>query len=294
MIRKILGGIMLLIGLSGVTLSIIGIRLGRGLIDSIAGGIDNTLLLTSEGMDNVLETLVFTKAAVTDVNAALVTVEGSADDLSRTVQQTQPLLEQISTVAADEVPNSLESIEMVMPTLEQVAGVIDSTLVTLNKFRIDEEIFGIEIQYDLGINYAPEVPFDVSVNQLGSSLDGLPESLRNLQGYMDVTSGNLDTISRDIHLLADDVGKINGRISELPPIIDEYIRIATEIGDDTRQIRAQIGEHAQTAKTVVTIVIVWLGLTQVAPLYLGLGLVIEKREEESGEELDEESEASAQ
>ena len=278
MFRRFLGLLMLLIAVGGIFLAVFGARLGYGLVDRIAANFDQTLQLTSQSLDTVSETLLLAKSSIADVNTVMETAETTADDLAQTVSDSRPLLGQISSVASEQVPDSLETIEEAFPSLEQVAGVIDRTLVTLNSFRIDEEILGFPIQYDLGVDYAPEVPFDQSVRELGEGLEGLPESLRTLQVYINVTSGNLQTVSQDIRNLADDLNTVNGRINELDPILDEYIILITATNDNTRQLRAQINSEIQNVKNVITLVMVWLAITQVAPLYLGWELITGRRE----------------
>ena len=278
MFRRFLGVLMLLIALGGVALAIFGIRLGHRLVDNVAANFDQTLQLTSQSLDTVSETLLLAKSSIVDVNSVMETAETTADDLAQTVNETRPLLGQISSVASEQVPDSLETIEEAFPSLEQVAGVIDSTLVTLNSFRIDEEILGLNIAYDLGIDYDPEVPFDQSVRELGEGLEGLPESLRTLQVYINVTNGNLQRVSQDIRALADDLNTVNGRINELDPILDEYIVLITNTNDSTRQLRAQMSSEVQSVKNGITLVMVWLAITQIAPLYLGWELVTNRRQ----------------
>ena len=278
MFRRFLGMLMLLIAVGGIGLSLFGIRLGHGLIDSIAANFDQTLQLTSQSLDTVSETLLLAKSSIADVNTVMETAETTADDLAQTVNETRPLLTQISAVTSEQVPDSLETIQAAFPSLEQVAGVIDSTLVTLNGFRIDEQILGLNIQYDLGIDYEPEIPFDQSVRELGQGLEGLPESLRALQIYINVTDGNLQTVSQDIRNLADDLNVVNGRINELDPILDEYLVLITDSNDRTRELRGQINDDVQNMKNGVTLVLVWLAISQIAPLYLGWELVTNRRE----------------
>ncbi len=278
MFRRFLGMLMLLIAVGGIGLSLFGIRLGHGLIDSIAANFDQTLQLTSQSLDTVSETLLLAKSSIADVNTVMETAETTADDLAQTVNETRPLLTQISAVTSEQVPDSLETIQAAFPSLEQVAGVIDSTLVTLNGFRIDEQILGLNIQYDLGIDYEPEIPFDQSVRELGQGLEGLPESLRALQIYINVTNGNLQTVSQDIRNLADDLNVVNGRINELDPILDEYLVLITDSNDRTRELRGQINDDVQNMKNGVTLVLVWLAISQIAPLYLGWELVTNRRE----------------
>lgn len=290
--KRILGLVMVLIGISGLGVSFFGARLGHEVVDSIASNLDSTLLLVTQSMENVSATLILAKSTVGDVNVAMTTVEETTDNLAQTVRLTKPLMEQINTVASEEVPDSLEAIETAFPSLEQVAGVIDSTLAALNAFRIEEDILGFEINYDLGVDYAPEVPFDESVANLAESLDGLPESLRSLKIYLNVTTDNLDTISRDIFTLADDIGTLNERISELDPILDEYLLIISQINDDTRALRSLIRENVSTVKMGITVLSIWFGLTQVAPLYLGIELLSGQRNSNNQQEETESDEAT--
>jgi len=278
MFKRFLGLLMLVIAIGGIVLAAFGARLGHQLVDRVAANFDQTLQLTSQSLDTVSETLALAKSSISDVNTVMETAESTADDLAQTLNDSRPLLRQISNVASEQVPDSLETIQEAFPSLEQVAGVIDRTLVTLNSFRIDEEILGFPIQYDLGVDYSPEVPFDQSVRELGQGLEGLPESLRTMQVYINVTNGNLQTVSQDVRNLADDLNTVNGRIGELDPILDEYLALITTTNDNTRQLRAQINNDVQSIKNGITLVMVWLAITQIAPLYLGWELVTGRRE----------------
>ena len=280
MFRRILGLLMLLIGIGGIGIAILGAQTGHQLVDRVGTNFEQTLTLTSDSLDTVSETLVLAKSSIADINTVVTTTGTTANNLATTVEDTRPLLEQISTVATDQVPDSLETVQDAFPSLEQVAGVIDRTLVTLNSFRIDEEIFGFNIQYDLGIDYEPEIPFDQSVQALGQGLEGIPESLRAMEAYITVTNDNLETVSQDIRTLADDLQTVNGRINEFDPILDEYLVLVTDINDSTRQMRAQIEDESARLKNGITLAMVWLALTQIAPLYLGWELLNGRRDKQ--------------
>ena len=280
MFRRILGLLMLLIGIGGIGIAILGAQTGHQLVDRVGTNFEQTLTLTCDSLDTVSETLVLAKSSIADINTVVTTTGTTANNLATTVEDTRPLLEQISTVATDQVPDSLETVQDAFPSLEQVAGVIDRTLVTLNSFRIDEEIFGFNIQYDLGIDYEPEIPFDQSVQALGQGLEGIPESLRAMEAYITVTNDNLETVSQDIRTLADDLQTVNGRINEFDPILDEYLVLVTDINDSTRQMRAQIEDESARLKNGITLAMVWLALTQIAPLYLGWELLTGRRDKQ--------------
>lgn len=278
MFRRILGLIILLIGVAGVVIAVGGLRMSQQLLDSVGTQVDSGLQLTSESLDNVNATLLLAKNTVADVNVSMNTIQTTTLDLAQTLEETRPLIEQSTLVATEQVPESIEAVQEALPALTDVAGTIDSTLATLSRFRIDREILGFQFNYDLGINYDPEVPFDDAVVGIGDSLQGLPESLRALAVYLEVANDNLQTISDDIYLLSEDLERLNANITELDPILDEYIRLVTELNDTLRAMRQQISEQIEIARNVATIAFIWLGLTQLMPLYFGYELLSGKRD----------------
>ena len=122
-------------------------------------------------------------------------------------------------------------------------------------------------------------PFDETVISLGSSMDGLPERLESLGAELAVADENLATISEDMDTIAGDLEKINGRIAEIPTLLDDYIRLTTDLSDAIRQSRARLQTQLDLLKRGIVIFLIWLGLIQLAPLYLGLELVTGKRDE---------------
>lgn len=275
MIRRILGFIILLIGLAGIVLGLLGNRLGRQVIDEMATAVSDVLLLTSQSLDTVQETLLITKDTVALVSDSLTTVETAAVNLGGAILETQPLIEEIYKVTIEDLPNSLEAIQETIPTVAQAAGVIDDTLVSLNRLRFEETIpfINYTISWSLGVDYTPAVPFDVAVRQIGDSLQVLPGRLRNLEEQLLVTSGNLQTLSDDVYLIAGDLTLVNDQILALNPLLDEYIATVTRINDTSRMTRASINEQLERLKMGVTYIMIWLVLFQVVPLYLGYDLL---------------------
>lgn len=275
--RRTLGLVMLLIGVLGLVLSIAGAVYGYRLIDNVGNGLKSSLDLTSRSLDTVKETLLLAKTTLGQVNGGLDTLAGAANDLSRTVSQTRPLLSEIVQVASHDVPDSVEAVQTAVPYMAQAAATIDDTLTFLSDLRIEQRILGFPFHFDLGVDYAPEVSFEESVNRIGYSLEGIPPRLRGLEVYMDTAEGNLETISRNITAMSRDLDTINNSIADVGSLLDDYVRIVTETNDFVGQTRASLSRQLRMVKLVVTMVVVWIGLTQIAPLYLGWELVTGRR-----------------
>ncbi len=275
--RRLLGIVMLVIGLAGVVLSIAGANAGRRLIADMGVTLDSNLQLTVQSLETINNTLVLTRGTIRQLGESLETMEATANNVGASLSDTQPMLRQIAVITSNDVAAGLETFESSLPDLIEVADTIDETLTALSRFRIDRTILGIPLRYDLGINYDPEVPFSQSVEEIGASIDGLPEQLRELEGYFEVADDNLGAISANMTEIASDLAAVNDSVDDLGPLLDEFMVTTTEFGDSTRQMRATYRQQLQTFQTIWTVVMVWLALTQVAPLYLGYELVTGRR-----------------
>jgi chromosome segregation ATPase len=279
MIRRIVGVIFIIIAIIGAVVAYQGMQLTTRFIDNLAAGMSSALQLTSDTLTNVESTLVVSKQTLTDLGATLTTMETTAGDIATAVQDAEPLITQVSTVIATDVPNSIETLQDAIPGLVEVATVIDDALTTLSRFEIDQTIpiVNYRIQYDLGINYDPEVPFDQAVSELGGSLEGLPETLRGLESELATTQASLDTMGGNMEQLATDMATLNASIAEVQPILDEYIRIVTDVNDRMRIASEQIDDQAAQVKQIFNFIFLWMLLFQLVPLYLGLEMAAGER-----------------
>ncbi|MCP5094771.1 MAG: hypothetical protein GY943_04385 [Chloroflexi bacterium] len=273
MLRKLSGLVLLLVGLAGVVLAVGGFVVSERVVDAVVAALDSTLGLTGDSLVTVEDTLTLAQTTIDDVNVGLETVEETADSLAQTISETKPLLDQVGQIASNDAPDSIESVQAAIPNVAEVAGVIDDTLITLNSFKIDQSILGVEIYYDLGIDYEPVQPFDETVDELGASLEDLPDQLRALEPSLQSASDNLDSVSGNIYAISDDLSTINGRIAEVNPLLTDYIDIVGEISGTITDTQETIEGQADTAKLVLKVVMVWLGFMQFALLYLGWDLM---------------------
>lgn len=275
-IRRIVGFMMLLVGLLGITLSVIGNREGHRVLDEMGTAVFQVLLLTSQSLDTVQKTLLLTKETVAIASQSLTTVENAAEGLGTAIVDTRPLFTELAQIASQDLPNSLEAIQETLPNVAQAAKVVDDALVTLNRFRFEETIpiLNYTISWNLGVNYNPTVPFDTAVRQIGESLQPLPPRLRVLEAQILLTNDNLQALSGDVYLIADDLTAVNAQINALNPLLDEYITTVTEINDASRQTRASLNAQLESLKSGLTWIMIWLALFQVVPFYLGYTLMV--------------------
>jgi hypothetical protein len=198
------------------------------------------------------------------------------------MSDTQPLLIQVTETATQRVPDSIESIQDALPDVAEAAGAIDDTLRILDSFALDRQVFGIPLQFDLGIDYQPSMTLDETVLTLGESLDGVPGDLRALESDLVLASDNLALIGNNVGTIADDLALISETVDQINPLLDQYIEIVEQTQGLIAEAQADLEEQLAVLQVAVTALFVWLGLIQIVPIYLGWTLVT------AGDESDEE------
>lgn len=282
-IRRILGLIMLLTGLTLLVLSLAGAYLAGDALAGLADGVSQTLAAASHSLDAAHDTLALARDSISDVDGGLATAVSATASVAQTLNDSRPLIDNVATVTTQEVPEAVEGIQAALPNMIEVAAVIDRTLTTLSSVGIDREIplpFGgsIPLSFDLGIDYNPTTPFDESLRTFETSLVGLPESLRGLEDELSATNANLGSLSADLQATSDDLGKINSRIGELGPLLDQYSALIDQISDLVFQIEAQLGPRLELIRLGSIVLLIAFAFSQLAPLYLGWELLTGRRD----------------
>jgi hypothetical protein len=170
-----------------------------------------------------------------------------------------------------------------LPNIIQVAGIIDRTLVTLSSVGIDRTIplpFGgsFPLRFDLGIDYDPEVPFDESLRQFETSLVGLPESLRGLEDDLSTTNENLATLAADFQTTGNNLAALDGQIEALLPLLDQYTVLVEDLQATIAGIESNLAGRMNVLRIGLIGLLIGLGLTQLASIYLGWELMSGERE----------------
>jgi hypothetical protein len=272
-LRKRISAILfLLIALFGLAIALSGIYFSGKVINDIGVGLETTMDLTLESLDTMTESLELTKNTIGQFGDSLDTVSQVAINVSQTISYTKPTVDQVTIVATADVPESIESIQAAIPNVAEAAGAVDDTLRLLNAFKLERQVFGIPLNFDLGINYAPEAPLDETLLDLGEGLEGVPEKLRGLQPNMEAASENLAVIGQNLDVIGQDLDQMITFVSDFEILLDEYLSLIDDTKELVSQTKDQLSNQIRTAKLFATAVFVWLALFQIVPLYLAYEL----------------------
>lgn len=282
-IRRILGLIMLLTGLVILIASLAGAYYIGDRLSALSTTLKSSLDLAGQSLDTARATLGAVEGMVGDLGGSLDTAVQATANASLTLSDSRPLIDNVAAVTTQEVPEAVEGIQAALPNMIEVAGVIDTTLVTLSSFSIDRTIplpFGasIPLQFDLGIDYNPSAPFDDTLRGFQGSLDGLPESLHGLEDDLRLTNDNLASLAADLQATSDNLTIINTRMGEIAPLLAQYTLLIDQLDATIAQVEGNLDRQIDLLRVGVPVLLIFLGLTQLAPLYLGWELLTGRRD----------------
>ena len=184
MVRRVIGVVLILVGLSGLALCFVGARMGRELADSLAESLDSAMETASETLDTVEATLEQSRQTVAGINATVGQVQTTTENLSTTVDDSGPMLDELALLVGESIPDTITDLQNTIPNIAQTAKVVDDTLRLLSRLKIEERvpIINYDISIGLGVDYDPQVPFDRAVEEVGSGLTPIAEASQNLEG----------------------------------------------------------------------------------------------------------------
>jgi methyl-accepting chemotaxis protein len=240
--------------------------IGGRVVDQVTANLEETLSLLSRSLDNVESSLVQAQTTLNDINRGLDTVSNTAVNFAQLIQATKPLLDQVSQTVGGNVAEGIDAVRTVVSDLAQAAKNVDDALRLVNNVG---GLLGIEL--DLG------KPLEKPVSEIGVVLDTLASDVEGLKTDFDDTAAKVDRISQDTQMIGEDIAAINESLAGFGPIIDEYIDIVKELRERVDRTQADVGRQTAGFKLAISVFMIWIGLTNITPLYLGWELVTGRR-----------------
>jgi hypothetical protein len=274
-VRRVIGVLLILTGVLGLGLGcgtgIVGLRVASTLENTLNNTIDTAL----NGLEITRDMFVQAEDIVGEVQDATVVAEHTISDVGVTVENTAPTLDQVSSIISSDVPDNLDSIQEAVPNVVQVAQSLDQTLRTLSALKWQNDLLGI--QFDLGIDYDPELPLDEPITTFGDGLSDLSQRFRELEPTLDTNGRDLEQIGTQMQEASQSLSAIGDEMEGLDAIARKYVVEIEEIRDPLVEFQASLGARFKIVRLGVILLAVWLCLFQLVPFYLGWELISGQR-----------------
>ena len=258
--RRTIGKAMIAIGVVGVLAGIGAVVAGQTLVSQVETSVDDSLVVTTKGLAAVNDSIAATgtivdtiREGVASVGATLTSVRQAIDDSSKTISDTGDFL-------GGSLPDSIDAVSNVLPTIESVASSIDTALRTLSKAPF-------------GPNYNPKKPFDESIADLSKALKPLPAQLRTLSKDFTGLNSSTAAISSNLGDLSNEITRLQTQLDSVSTLVARYAATAVEASAIAASSRQDLHDSARSTRLLL-IVLGWVFIGgQLVPIWLGTALL---------------------
>jgi len=265
MARRVIGITFIVAAIFGLIFSLAGIVLVWGVkapltenLVSTLDLIDTTLETTSSGLTVVDDTLTRTAADLTSL-------ENTVQTAGRGVDDSIPMVESISTLLSENIPQAIDATQTGLTSLQGAAGTLESTLQLLTSIPF------LPIE-----GYNPEVSFSDALDDVSESLDAIPQSLSEMENTLGATEGNLVMLAAQVNIIARSVSELKSSLYEIQLVVDQYQEVISTLQEKLDTFRENLQMGITVTAWIFTIIFVWLGIAQVGLLTQGLERVNRK------------------
>ncbi|MBT3390886.1 MAG: hypothetical protein HN413_10805 [Chloroflexi bacterium] len=277
-IFRLMGGMRLLFSIIWAGLTIVAGFYGDQVLRDVQIRLQDSLELADGNLTALNAMIEVTGDVLLTVQNSLDTVHQTTVDLSLTLTDTRPLVDDAAQVITQDIPIALDGVQASMPGVIETAAAVDETLIFLSAFQFTvPNPFGADLTLGLGIDYAPDVPLDIALESLSSNLEDIPGELRGLEDDFGNTSVNLLTLRDDLSALADDLYLINQQVDELYPQVDALAASVQQLHQSLSQIQTQLDAKIQKIWLGYLVLLGLIFISQIPAAYQGIVMIKEKK-----------------
>lgn len=259
--KRPLGIILVLVGVVGMVLGAVGIyqiwQVKAGLETNLLTALtttQETIGITKTGLENASGSLDTVGANIANLNNTILTVAQSLTDVV-------PVVSSISTLLQDELPTTLDATQTSLETAEASASLLDGVMRALTS-----------IPFYPGEAYNPEVPLHVSVQNVATSLEDLPESLIEIGEQLEANQENFTDIEDDLIALSVTLTDINTDIESAKSTLSEYQTLLTSVDTQIGLLIENLPGILSGGAWFLSLFILWFLFTQIGLILQGFTL----------------------
>jgi hypothetical protein len=258
MVRRILGALLILIGLLGIALGAVGVVYVWRLAEDVTVVALEGLFLVSDTLEDMDRSLEVASTTLDGTTIAIDSLYITSFAIGDTLSNTQVTLNEMAALAEDQLPTSMEYSLAALDTVKETARVIDQLLRGL-------------AQVGLG-TYDPEIPLDEAVENAVTGLGPVPDSLRVMGDGLHQTGRDMEGVQQGFTLMIDSVMEIRENLIDADAAIAAHQGTVQDLQERVDAVTPNVAQPIQAVAWGVTLLLFWIGLSQLAILRWGISL----------------------
>jgi ABC-type transporter Mla subunit MlaD len=278
--RRIIGVLLILAAILGLIVSIGAMYIIWNVQDNITTSLQNTIDLLGQTLETTAQGLVVTQAALQNSVDMIGSLQSTVETTAEAIGTMDPLLEEISGLLAEKLPNTIRATQTSLETAQQSAATIDTVLRAMSGIPL----IGPSIGYD------PQVPLSDALGDVAQQLENIPDTFLAMEEKLATTQSSMQTFQADLTVMADSVGQIQASVAQYDQVIGGYQASLERVLAQLETLSANLPNIVRTLTIGLTAFLVWMAIAQIGLFTQGWELLTETKEQEEKETKVEEQE----
>lgn len=190
-----------------VVLSIVGIAIGLVMTQTLSRDVRASISVSHSALDAIGQTIEAVDEVASSTSASLDSTAASVSSASSTLDGAVTAIEDVAEFLDQELPVTLDSIQMSMPAAIQAANAVDGTLRALSF---------------VGVDYDPEEPFGESLARVNTALSSLPDEIRTQSETLRLLIPSAEQLSADTDSLSTSLDNVKEALSGFTSLTETY------------------------------------------------------------------------
>jgi len=266
MFKRILGIFLALAGALGIAMSVLGVVYVWRAVDRVTVAADEGLSLVSDTLDNVERSLDVASTTLDDAVTAVEALHGTTLDVGETLSGTRPTLDGMGDLVAADLAQSIESTQTALDAMEEAASVIDRTMRGLSTLGVGD--------------YDPDVPLEQAIAAASKELNPVPDGLRQMGDGLHETSNHLLSVQGGVNRMGEHILEIGKDVDSANAVISSQTDVVQALQEKVARLRQNVAHPIRVVAWGVTLLLIWIGLSQLALIQWGISLWHRSKEDE--------------
>jgi hypothetical protein len=230
------------------------------LVEDGTAALRSALDVTTDAVATLDETVELSLETLTVAGSGLAALQVTLTEAEPTLDRIAGIIDGVSTMAADEVPEGLDEIAAVLGTVSLAADTLNQTLAAL-------EVLGLDV------GSGPAIGESLAV--VDEQLAAISTTLRTEGANLGAVAGDFRSLGDDAAVLADDLEQVVDNVARAGDLLASYDATTAEATLLMETTRTDLDSRRNEARLLVVLLGVVLAAAALTPLLLGRQMMLE-------------------
>ncbi len=267
MLRRLLGVLFIAAAAAGLVFSVVGLVEVWRYRPVVTQKVVETLTVFDRALNTTRDGLAIVGQVVQTTTVDIAALQTTTRALAQAIHDTSPMLDSLTRLTSTDFPAAVAATQTSLASAQSSALLIDNVLATLSSTPF----------LSVGA-YQPDVPLHTALAQVSDSLNTLTPALATINSSLMEGQTNLGVMETELNKIAKTTNGISTALDRAQAVIDQYTTVMTRLKEQLATLQVRVPDWLMTLAWILTFILGWLLIAQVALGTLGFSLLRGRRE----------------